>query len=400
MNNFEFEIPTKIKFGENALSFLPSLTEEFCKLGNKVLVLYGSDRVRKNGLYRELENALRERGFDCIPFGGIMENPILSTVEEAIRVAREEGVAMILAIGGGSVIDSAKAIALGCCYDGPVWDFYDGKQSAAEALPLGVVLTMAATASEANGVSVIWNKEINVKKALTEPLTRPAFALLNPKLTGTVPASVTAAGAIDIFAHAFERYIDLEEENTLRNHLCEAVMLTVAEVLPKTLAEPDSYEYRSQLMWAATVAHSNMIGFHGDYACHALSHVLTACFGISHGMGLGMLMPAWCRYMLQIQPEGIRKLFEAVWVNWKGNGTEGSIQDGIQEFEAFVRACGCPVNLREAKPDLSVDEIDLDALVKKAIPTEGGFIGGGYRKLYRGDVRAILEMLIPSEPLE
>lgn len=384
MKDFTFSFPTRIVFGRHADECVGELMKQY---GRNALIVYGSDRICRSGLLGRITEKLEQAGVSWSTFGGVEENPLLSKVEDGIALAREQKCDVLLAIGGGSVIDTAKAISLGIRYEHNVWKLYEAKDKARQALPIGVVLTMAATASEANGVSVIWNKEINKKRALSEPLTRPAFALLNPELTYTVPAKTTAAGAMDIFAHAFERYLVKEQQGVLRDMLCESIMKTVISELPGVLEQPDSYEHRSQLMWAATMAHSDMIGAEGDFACHALSHIFTEEFGLSHGSALAILMPAWCQYMSTVEPAFVRKFLCNV---WGVEQTQGDIEKGITVFREFISACGLASCLRDA----GIRNVDSHMLAVRALSSADGYIGGGFKKLYFDDVRQIIEQCI------
>ena len=262
---------------------------------------------------------------------------MLSTAEKICIFAKEKQIDLLLAVGGGSVIDTAKAVSIGSCYSGKLWDFYSGKAVPEKALPIGVVLTMAATASEANCVSVLSNETIGKKTAFYHPLTYPKFALLNPELTYSVPARQSAIGGIDIFAHAFERYFHLGQKGILRDGLCTAVMKTVLAELPLVQQNPDDYDGRSQLMWAATMAHSDMIGAEGVFACHEMSHILTEEYDLSHGLALGILMPAWCKYILLDHAEEIAAFSQEVWdVPAEGKNAVAIAQDGISRFQDFI----------------------------------------------------------------
>lgn len=385
MKDFEFSFPTQVVFGRGAEQRVGEFAAA-CR--SPVMLLYGSDRVRRSGLLARLTASLEERGCSTVEFGGIVENPLLSKAEEGVRLARETGAGLLLAVGGGSVIDTAKAVGVGARYEGGLWELYQGTGRVSDAIPVGVVLTMAATASEANGVSVLHNAETGQKLSLTDPLIRPRFALMNPELTYTVPAYQTAAGSVDIFAHAFERYFHREQSCTLRDLLCASVMRTVVVELPKALACPNSYQARSQLMWTATVAHSNMIGYEGDFACHALSHVLTIELGLSHGAALGILMVAWCKYMLKEEKTAIAKFSSQVWGVPVSEDQGQMAQNGIFEFQNFICSVGLPVTLREA----GITEVDVERLAAKALTGPEGFIGGAFQRLGLRDVAGILQL--------
>lgn len=386
VKDFEFSFPTQIIFGADAEEKIGALSQKY---GHRAMIIYGSERIRNNGLYDRLAAKLKEYGVISLPFGGIAENPRLIKVDEGIDLVRNNEIDLLLAVGGGSVIDTAKAISLGSYYPGDVWDLYEQKAKATEVLPIGVVLTMAATASEANGVSVIWNEEQNRKCALTDARVCPKFALMNPELTYTVPARQTAAGSLDIFAHAFERYIVRSQEGVLRDHLCESIMQTVIEELPVVLADPASKEGRSELMWTATMAHSNMIGFEGDYACHAVSHIFTELFGLSHGEALAILMPAWCCMMSSREPEFMKKFFSHVW-HAEGGDDEALLWDGVKRFYRFISSCGLATTLKEA----GFINVDTDRVTDKVLQGETQFIGGGFQKLYRQDVKNLIELCL------
>lgn len=383
MKNFEFSFPTHVVFGRHAESRLGELAQNF---GSRAMVLYGSNRVKLSGLLPRLIQDLEAHGLTVTEFGGIQENPNISQAEAGRRLACETGASLLVAVGGGSVIDTAKAIAIGAKNKGTLWDFYLRRNQAADALPIGVVLTAAATASEANAVSVLCRDRTKI--ALDEPLSRPRFALMNPELTYTVPPYQTAAGAADIFAHAFERYFHKEQWGTLRCELCGSVMRTVIAELPRALASPCSYDARSQLMWAATVAHSDMAGLEGDFACHALSHILTEELGLAHGAALAILMPAWCAYIAERESATIAAFSRQIWQVPDAGCPLQTARAGAAAFREFIASAGLPTTLRAAGfPDLSPT-----GLADLAIPADGASIGGKFRPLYRDDVIALLRL--------
>lgn len=385
MKDFTFSMPTNIIFGKQAVSHAG---RQMAACGHHVLILYGSDRIEKNGLLKWLTEQLEVEGIKWDIFKGIPQNPMLSVAKMASEVAKEKQVDCLLAVGGGSVIDLAKAVSIGAYNEGELWGYYEKKDVPKRALPFGVVLTMAATASEANCVSVIQNDENGKKLALRSELTRPKFALLNPELTFSVPPLQTAAGAIDAFSHAFERYFHLGQRGTIRNHLCVAVMRTIVEELPGTLADPQNYEGRSQLMWAATMAHSDMIGFDGVFACHAMSHVLTHHYGLSHGQGLAMLMVAWCKYMLAYEAKEMAKFAEDVWkVPAEGRPDIEVAQEGVFCFQNFICDSGLAVTLREA----GIVQSNSEKLAKETLG-QNECIGENFRRLTQKDVQAIFEL--------
>lgn len=384
MKDFQLCIPTNIIFGHNAQARAGELTAAW---GKSALVLYGSQRIEKSGLLQEITSLLEKHNVVWESFGGIRENPCLSQAEDACKIVREKQIEVLLAIGGGSVMDLAKAVSIGC-FQEELWKFYEGKALPQKSLPIGAIPTMAATASEANPVSVLQNDALSKKTALRNPLLYPKFALLNPELTVTVPAAQTAMGALDIFAHAFERYFHLGQKGTLRTHLCTAIMKTITEELPRVQEHPEDYDGRAQLMWAATMAHSDMIGFEGVFACHAMSHVLTGEFHIPHGGALAILMPAWCKYMLPLHPKDMAEFAVRVWdVKSEGLSEVSAAQEGISRFQDFICKSGLPVTLREA----GIVHADSRALARQALGGQDS-IGENYRSLSLEDVQGIFEL--------
>ena len=387
MNDFEFSLPTKIVFGRNAETRAGEMARA---IGKRAMILYGSDRVIQSGLMEVLTQSLTKSGVEYTMYGGISQNPYISSALSAAQKARQFNADMILAVGGGSVIDAAKAAALGYFAGEKLWDIYEGREKAVQALPVGVVLTLAATASEANGVSVLRNDKTGKKAALTCLLTCPAFALMNPELTFSVPPKQTAIGAVDAFSHAFERYFHKGQQGTLRNYMCEGAMKTIIRELPRALKTPDCYEARSQLMWTATVAHSDMLGKDGVYVCHAMSHILTAAFGMAHGMALGVLMPAWCKYVMIRHPQDIAGFARNVWgVDGDEQDAVNTAQEGIFRFQQFICNSGLPVTLREA----GITSADSLTLAQSLMP-EDGFIGENYEKFDQKDVQAMFDLAI------
>ena len=385
MKDFVFHIPTEIYFGKNAQAHVGELCGKY---GSRVLILYGSPRIEHNGLLDEIEDQLKIHGVTCIRCGGVCENTSLHFVRAAIKKARENQIQMLLAVGGGSVVDTAKAVSIGICAKQDIWDIYEGKAVPEYAVPVGVILTAAATASEANPVSVLMNDDNGHKIAFRYPLLYPSFALLNPELTFTVPAIQTSIGSIDIFAHAFERYFHKEQKSILRDKLCTAIMQTVIEVLPYVLKHPKDYEGRSQLMWAATMAHSDMIGTEGVYACHQMSHVLTQEYHLSHGEALAILMPAWCKYMLPKHCCEFATFATDVWqVKNIGQGDEKIAEEGLFRFQKFISDCGLAVTLREA----GIQNMDCKKLVKLLFDNKS-FIGEAFEPVDAGAAGVIFEM--------
>lgn len=376
MINFEFSIPTVIKFGRDAQMNTGTMIRS---LGKKVLIHYGSDRVKRNGLLEQIEKQLKAEGVSFIESGGVQPNPSVELAQSAAELCKREQIDCILAIGGGSAVDSAKAIALGACSNASLWDIYSGKSSMPDrALPIGAVITIPATGSEANGVSVLSNYAAQDKRAISSPLCIPRFAILNPALTLSIPGFETAVAAADIFSHCFERYFDLRRDSRIWNSMCAAVMKTVADTTPRLLRDLENYELRSEMMWAATTAHSNILGPGGDFACHALAHVLTVRYQIPHGEALALIMPAWCRYVIEHNLDAFETFATEVW-NVSGG------EEGIMRLEAFLKQIGMPGTLREA----GIERVPYLELAEQAFAHGEAFLGGGLCKI---DLQAALEI--------
>ncbi|MBE6902839.1 MAG: iron-containing alcohol dehydrogenase, partial [Ruminococcaceae bacterium] len=293
MNNFSFYSPTEFVFGKG--------TEEQCGAlvkkhgGTRVLVHYGSGSVVRSGLLGRVTASLAAEGVTYFELGGVVPNPRDTKVYEGIELCRKENIDFILSVGGGSTIDSSKAIAAGVCYDGDFWDFYCGKARIEKALPVGTVLTIAAAGSEGSPSSVITKEQGMEKRGTGSDLIRPRFSVLDPELTTTLPAYQTASGATDIMAHVFERYFTTTKEVEITDRLCEAVLLTMIKETPRVIADPNNYDARANIMWAGMVAHNDLcgVGRAQDWNSHGLEHELSGLYDCAHGAGLAVIMPAW-----------------------------------------------------------------------------------------------------------
>ena len=386
MCDFNFTIPTEIYFGKDCECKAGQLMQQYAE---NVMMIYGSDRIFRDGLADRLINSLQNAGCQVLCCGGVKPNAETDWIDSAIEVARRENIEGILAVGGGSVIDSAKAVAAGVHYPGSILQLYETTDAEPAAyLPVGAVVTIPATASESNEMSVISDSRTGRKIAKPMPGTRPKFALLNPQLTLTVSPYQTACGGFDMFAHAFERYFDLRRGSSLLDAMAEAVMHTVIEILPQVLAHPQNLEKRSELMLAATIAHNDMLGPGGDFACHEISHVITERFGVTHGGALAMILPAWCRYMWPKAPERFAQFFKNVWgVN--EDSDELVIQKGIEKMEVFIKDTGLPLTVE------TNGEIEEEAAeIAEAAICGREFIGGGLGILSAGEIRAICKMFL------
>ena len=385
MLNFEFSCPTKIVFGRGAEA---RAGEETKKHSRKVLLHYGSDRIKKSGLFDRVAAALREAGVEYRELGGVQPNPRLGLVRRGISLCREEGIDFILAVGGGSAIDSAKAIAMGVPYAGDVWDFYSGKAFAEKALPVGVVLTIPAAGSEASPSSVITDEEGPVKAGCTNELLRPVFALLNPELTFSLPAYQTACGAADIMAHVMERYFTPVRDVDFTDRLCEATMKTIINNVPIAIREPEDYAARAEIMWAGTVAHNDLLGTGrmGDWASHDIEHELSALYDVPHGAGLAVVFPAWMKYVYKEDPARFVQYAVRVWdVDLPFADQEGIVLEGIRRLAEFFRSIGLPTTLKE----LGVPEDRLEEMAARC--TSRGPVGS-LKKLAKEDVLAIYRL--------
>ncbi|MFB6214930.1 MAG: iron-containing alcohol dehydrogenase, partial [Candidatus Bipolaricaulia bacterium] len=335
MQNFTFQNSTKIIFGRGVEE---QTGKEVGKSGDRILLHYGGGSIKEYGIYDKVMDSLKEEGIEVVELGGVQPNPRLDLVKEGIEVCRREDVDFILAVGGGSVIDSAKAISIGVPYEGDVWDFYSEEKQIQESLPLGVVLTIPAAGSESSPGSVITKEEGGYKRdAISEEL-RPEFAILNPEFTYTLPEFQTASGAADIMAHVMERYFTREPEVGFTDRLCEATLRTVIKNAPIALEEPENYGARAQITWASTVAHNDLLGTgrEEDWASHDIEHELSGKYDVTHGAGLAIIFPAWMKYVYEEDPEKFAQFTARVW-NEETNfdSLERTAKEGIKKLEWF-----------------------------------------------------------------
>ncbi len=340
MIDFTFHNPTRIIFGRDALSHLPEECEPF---GRHVLLVYGGGSVERSGLLDKVLAMLGGIGARVFELGGVQPNPRLSLVRQGIDICRRQTIGLVLAVGGGSVIDTGKAIVNGACYNGDPWDLFCGKGSNLMALPLGVILTIAAAGSEMSDSSVITRDEDMCKRGRSTPLNFPRFSLLDPTLTYTVSPYQTACGAVDIMAHMMERYFTRVEPVELTDRLIEGALKAVIHNAPLALQKPDDYDARAELMWAGAVAHNTWLqtGRVGDWASHKLEHELSALYDIAHGAGLAIIFPAWMKYVLGRGGEKKLAQFAArVWDVPDTGEEKAMAQEGIRRLEAFYHALG------------------------------------------------------------
>jgi alcohol dehydrogenase YqhD (iron-dependent ADH family) len=386
MENFTFHNPTKIIFGKDAEK---KVSEEAGSY-RKVLLHYGEGSIKRSGLHARIVRSLKEAGVPYVELPGVKPNPLLDLVYEGVRICREEGVDLILAVGGGSVIDSAKAIAMGACYQGDVWDFYIGKAVPQAALPVGVVLTIAAAGSDSSDSSVISRAEGQMKRPCGSRHIYPKFAILNPELTCTLPPYQTACGIADITAHLLERYFTPAEHVDLSDRLIEAALKTVQVFGPRAMENPHDYEARAEIMWAGTLAHNNLLGMGriGDWGSHMIEHEISAIYDVAHGAGLAVVFPAWMLYVYRANPQRFVQFAVRVWnVNDSLCDPERVALEGIARQKQFFKSLGLPVSLAEMK----IDATCLQEMASKA--TLFGPLGN-FKKLQREDVFSILQLAL------
>ena len=387
MLNFVFSNNTKIIFGKDVET---QIGGETARWGTKVLLHYGGGHIVRSGLKERVVAALQEAGLEFVELGGVQPNPRLSLVQEGIALARQEQVDFILAVGGGSVIDSAKAIAIGVPYDGNVWDFYAGKARAQESLPVGVVLTIPAAGSESSTSSVITNEEGWLKRGYGEVIMRPQFAFMNPELTYSLPPYQTACGVADMMAHVMERYFTNEEEVGFTDQLCEATLRSIIQEAPVAIAEPENYGARANMMWAGTIAHNDLLGTGrlGDWASHNIEHELSALYDLAHGAGLAIVFPAWMKYVYKHDPARFEQFAVRVFgVEQDFHTPERTILEGIRRLEDFFRRLGLPTTLAEA--NIPTDRLAEMAAKSTANDTE---TLGSFVQLKQADVLEIYKL--------
>ena len=386
MENFDFLFPTKIIFGKGTEERVGS---EVAQFGSKVLIHYGKGSVKKSGLLEKIQASLTAAGIPYVELGGVEANPKLELVYEGIELARKSGVDLVLAVGGGSVIDSSKAIAMGVPYSGDVWDFYTKGVEPKTVLPVCTVLTIPAAGSEGSTDSVITKADEKLKRFVGSEKLRPKFSILNPELTYTLPPYQTACGATDIMAHMMERYFTPVRHVELTDRLCEAGIKTVIDNAPIVIADPTNYDARAEIMWAGTLAHNNLMstGRIGDFASHMIEHELSGFNEVAHGAGLAVVIPAWMKYVYKNDPE--RFAVRVFNVEQDFYDSEVTILRGIERLENFYRSIGMPTRLSE----IGIKEADLSAIAEKCWKDEDGSIGH-LTKLYEEDIVNILKLAL------
>ena len=390
MNNFDWYAPTHIVFGRGTESEVSSLLKS--SKCNRVLLHYGSGSVIRTGLLGKIKSSLENACIDYVELGGVVANPRLSLVYEGIELAKSKGVDFILAVGGGSVIDSAKAIAYGAAADFDVWDLYDRKRTPESALPVGVVLTIAAAGSEMSNSSVITNEDGGIKRGYSNNMVRPKFAILNPELTMTLPDFQTACGCTDIMMHTMERYFTSAGNMELTDGIAEALLRTVIKNALILVEDPKNYEARAEVMWAGSLSHNGLTGCGNggdDFATHRIEHEISGMFDVAHGAGLAAIWGSWARYVLDDCLPRFKQFATNVWnVEDSGDCREVALE-GIARTEDFFKSIGMPISLNDFGVELT-DEV-IDELAEKCEKAVGGKVGAA-KVLYRDDFKKIYRM--------
>ncbi|MFY0518301.1 iron-containing alcohol dehydrogenase [Lysinibacillus sp. UGB7] len=384
MNSFTFYNPVRLHFGEDALE---RLAKELAQYGNKVLVVYGGGSIKKNGVYDAVIEKLQQADKTIFELSGVEPNPRVETARLGIDICKKEGIDLVLAVGGGSVIDCSKLIVAGAKYDGDAWDIVKRKVIAQEALPLGTVLTLAATGSEMNSGSVITNAVTEEKLSWGSPAAFPRFSILNPAYTVSVPKNHTVYGIVDMMSHVFEQYFHNATNTPITDEMSEGVLRTVIATAPKLMKDLDNVALRETILLAGTVGLNGFLsmGSRGDWASHDIEHAVSAIYDIPHAGGLAILQPHWMRLSVPINPERFAGIGVRVFgVDEKGKTTEEVAYEGIDRLSAFWTSLGAPSRLA----DYDIDDSKFNQIVEHAMHN-GPF--GNFKKLQEEDVRTILQ---------
>jgi len=390
MIDFTFENPTRIHFGKNALS---QLSGEVKRYGSRILLVYGGGSIKRIGLYDQVMAILKAEDAQVWEVAGVQPNPRLSLVRRGIELCHENDIQLVLAVGGGSAIDTAKAIANGACYNGDVWDLFTSKGANTEVLPLGTIVTIPAAGSEMSNSSVITREEDQCKCGRNTPLNFPKFSILNPEYTYSLPPFQTACGIVDIMAHMMERYFTQVENVELTDRMTEGALRTVINNAPIVFEKPEDYDARAEIMWTGCLAHNTLFqtGRVGDWASHKLEHELSALYDIAHGAGLAIVFPAWMKYVL---PRGGAKKLSQFAVRVFDvpadfGTTEEIALEGIARLEAFYRSLGLTTTLSEN----GIGDQDFDRMAERAVALAGGKLGF-FLPLKADDCKAIYQLAL------
>lgn len=388
MLNFEYDNKTKIVFGKDTENQVGELTKQY---GKKVLLHYGGGSIKKYGLYDKIVESLQKENIEYVELGGVVPNPRLSKVREGIELCRKENVDFILAVGGGSVIDSAKAIAVGATSKDDIWEYFIMNKEIKNVLPIGVVLTIPAAGSESSTGTVITNEDGLLKRSFGHPTMRPVFSILNPELTYTLPNYQTAAGAVDMIGHVIERYITNTDNVELTDRLCESVMRTVVSNASKAIAANNDYASRAELMWAGALAHNGLIGTgrEADWASHGIEHELSAIYDLTHGAGLSIIYPAWMKYVYKNDLNRFALFAHKVFDVENSNDTESMALEGIRKLEEFYKSIEMPIRMIHAE----IDDTHIQEMANKATNNNEHTIGS-FVKLNKEDIVNIYKLAL------
>jgi alcohol dehydrogenase YqhD (iron-dependent ADH family) len=385
MKNFQFQNPTRILFGRGAEE---KVGEQVAAYSKNILLHFGGGSIKASGLYDRVTASLKKAGVSWVELGGVKPNPRLSLVHEGVKLCKEHKLGLILAVGGGSVIDSAKAIAMGAVMEGDVWDIFIGKKQPVSALPVGTILTIPAAGSEASTASVITNEEGWLKRGFNSEVIYPRFSILNPELAFSLPKFQVACGVTDIMAHLMERYFTNVSHVEFTDRLLEATMKTLISQAPLVLKNSQDYDAWSELMWAGTIAHNNLLdtGRVGDWASHDIEHEISGIYDIAHGAGLAVVFPAWMKYVLNHDLNRFVQWSVRVWnVEMDVFNPEAVARAGIAKMEDFFHSIGLGTRLSDL--EIPADRIDemADKCTDGDTRTTGNFV-----KLDRKAIREVL----------
>ncbi|KGR78126.1 iron-containing alcohol dehydrogenase [Ureibacillus manganicus] len=384
MNEFTFYNPVRLHFGKGQIT---QLEKELPKYGDKILVVYGGGSIKRNDLYNEVMTILENLKMKVFELSGVEPNPRVSTARKGIEICKKEEIDIVLAVGGGSVIDCSKLIVAGAMIDEDPWNIVIKKAEVKDALPLGTILTIAATGSEMNAGSVITNEETLEKFGWGSPFVFPKFSILDPTYTFTLPRNQTVYGIVDMMAHVFEQYFHNATNTPVTDEMCEGVLRTVIATGPKLVNDLENYELRETILLSGTIALNTFLsmGSTGDWATHDIEHAVSAVYDIPHGGGLAILFPNWMRHNVHVNPDRFAQLATRVFgVNPEGKSAEEIAYEGINRLSEFWISIGAPSRLA----DYEIDDSKLDILVEKAMARPLGV----FKKLQAEDVRKILEM--------
>lgn len=388
MNNFVFYSPTEFVFGKATEMQVGALARKYG--ARKVMIVYGGGSVVRSGLLDRVKQSLQEAGIEYCLMSGVQPNPVDTKVYEGIEFCRREQADMLLPVGGGSVIDTAKAIAAGVLYEGDFWDFYIGKAKVTKALKVAVVLTIPAAGSEGSGNTVITKLDGLQKLSLRVPeVLRPVFSIMNPELTYTLPPFQTACGVADMMAHIMERYFTNTQEVEIGDRLCEGTLMAIINEAPKVMRNPEDYGARANLMWAGMIAHNGTcgVGCEEDWASHFLEHEISAIYGVTHGAGLSVIFPAWMTWMVEHNVGKIAQYAVRVWGVPESEDKKAVALEGIGKLKAFFSSLGLPVTFKE----LGIENPDIDRLVDSLHRNKGELVGN-YVKLTKQDSKEIYHL--------